>query len=80
MDWLQADIGKYYGLAAGMHADIVLTGSETMCAAHPPDPDDMPVTPPDQPTPDDNRALLAVVDSRGRVRNWVTVRRCASGT
>jgi riboflavin biosynthesis pyrimidine reductase len=36
IDCFQADIGKYYGLAAGMNADVVLTGSGTMCAAHPP--------------------------------------------
>jgi 2,5-diamino-6-(ribosylamino)-4(3H)-pyrimidinone 5'-phosphate reductase len=74
VDGFDVDLGLHYGLASTFDADVHLVGSETLLAAgmetdaaggglEPPDDD-----------PDDRRPLLAVVDSRGRVRSWTALR------
>ena len=32
MDWFTGDLGLYYGLAALLNADAMLSGSETRCS------------------------------------------------
>jgi 2,5-diamino-6-(ribosylamino)-4(3H)-pyrimidinone 5'-phosphate reductase len=68
IDGFEPDVGVYYDLIASWEEDATLCGSETILAAAPdPDPPDAsPVAEPE----DDHRPLLAVVDSRGRVRSW----------
>jgi 2,5-diamino-6-(ribosylamino)-4(3H)-pyrimidinone 5'-phosphate reductase len=69
------DIGLHYEIAAMFGADVHLVGSETMLAAgmDPDDAADGALGPPVD-APDDRRPLLAVVDSRGRVRTWAALR------
>jgi 2,5-diamino-6-(ribosylamino)-4(3H)-pyrimidinone 5'-phosphate reductase len=63
------DVAAYYELLSTWEEDVTLCGSETILAAAPEadPPDAAPVPDPD---PDDGRPLLAVIDSRGRVRSW----------
>ena len=70
-----ADIGLHYEIAAGFNADVHLAGSETILAANLEVDDalDGMLQPPHD-DPHDERALLAVVDSRGRVRSWSALR------
>ncbi|MFZ2455458.1 MAG: RibD family protein [Candidatus Altiarchaeia archaeon] len=66
-----ADIAKYYELAAHWKEDATLVGSETMLKSGneiPPESEDD-LKPPEKKA-GDKRALLAVVDSRGRLRGW----------
>jgi 2,5-diamino-6-(ribosylamino)-4(3H)-pyrimidinone 5'-phosphate reductase len=68
IDGFDPDVGAYYDLIATWEEDATLCGSETVLAAAPdPDPPD---APPMATSEDDDRPLLAVVDSRGRVRSW----------
>jgi 2,5-diamino-6-(ribosylamino)-4(3H)-pyrimidinone 5'-phosphate reductase len=73
IDGFQSDVGVYYDLISSWEEDATLCGSETVLAAAPdPDPPDAsPVAEPE----DDDRPLLAVVDSRGRVRSWSSLLR-----
>jgi len=63
MDRLDVDLGLYYSLLPTWNEDLTLCGSETMLAAgwdgweH-------------DGTTDPSKPLLAVVDGRGRVKNW----------
>jgi 2,5-diamino-6-(ribosylamino)-4(3H)-pyrimidinone 5'-phosphate reductase len=68
IDGFEPDIGVYYDLIATWDEDATLCGSETILAAAPdPDPPD---AAPTAESKDDDRPLLAVIDSRGRVRSW----------
>lgn len=66
------DVALYYELAAGLGADAMLCGSETMLAAFgdaaPADPL-VDANPPDRPKP-----RLLVVDSKGRINCWDRIR------
>jgi 2,5-diamino-6-(ribosylamino)-4(3H)-pyrimidinone 5'-phosphate reductase len=66
-----ADIAKYYELAAHWNEDATLVGSETMLKSGnevPPETEDD-LKPPKKKA-GDTRALLVVVDGRGRIRGW----------
>lgn len=63
------DLGQFYGLASHWKEDATLVGSETILAAEGVPPDDENSAVP-QVDPADTRALLAIVDSRGRVKTW----------
>jgi 2,5-diamino-6-(ribosylamino)-4(3H)-pyrimidinone 5'-phosphate reductase len=69
------DMGLYYELASRWNADAMLSGSETMLTAEASATEAEPVTytPPEEFHP---LAVprLVVVDSRGRIRNWNTLR------
>ncbi len=69
------DMGIYYELASRWNADAMLSGSDTILAADgpAPAPDAETVTPPAEYHP---LAVphLVVVDSRGRIRNWNSLR------
>lgn len=71
IDGFVPDIGQFYELAGGFKEDATLVGAETIL--NPPEPippeDDHAFEPP-QIDPKDPRPLLAVPDSRGRVRHW----------
>lgn len=65
------DLQQYYELAGIWKEDATLAGSDTMLKAaeeYPPEDDDNLIPP--EPDPDDMRPLLAIPDSRGRIRNW----------
>lgn len=67
------DLGQYYGVVSTWREDATLVGSETILTAPEgtsADPDDEPPLP----SPGDNRPLLVVADSRGRVRCWQVLR------
>jgi 2,5-diamino-6-(ribosylamino)-4(3H)-pyrimidinone 5'-phosphate reductase len=69
IDGFEPDVGTYYDLIGTWDEDATLCGSGTILAARPePDPEDAP--PPEPPDPGDTRPLLAVIDSRGRIRSW----------
>jgi 2,5-diamino-6-(ribosylamino)-4(3H)-pyrimidinone 5'-phosphate reductase len=78
MDWLTVNMGLYYGLAGRWKADAMLSGSNTLLNAYPPEQllqeDESAFVPP-QREPGDTRQLLVVVDSRGRLRNWHLLRK-----
>jgi 2,5-diamino-6-(ribosylamino)-4(3H)-pyrimidinone 5'-phosphate reductase len=78
LDWLTVDMGLYYSLAERWQADAMLSGSNTLLNAYPPEAvaegDQAAFEPPEK-DPDDPSQLLVVVDSRGRLRNWHLLRR-----
>ncbi|MGE5613444.1 MAG: RibD family protein [Bacillota bacterium] len=64
------DTGVYYIVAAGLGADMVLFGSETVLTAvpeYPPETEKSFIKPADD--PNDKRLMCLVPDSRGRLRN-----------
>lgn len=65
LDFLDEDMGRYYGLAATLECDAMLSGSRTMLAAYP-DPSDTPLVGAEKAS--DLR--LVVVDSGGKIPNW----------
>jgi 2,5-diamino-6-(ribosylamino)-4(3H)-pyrimidinone 5'-phosphate reductase len=69
IEGFEPDLVTYYGLISSWGEDLTLCGSETILAAGvaegPPDAEPIP-----QPDQGDERPLLAIVDSRGRVRSW----------
>jgi len=69
------DMGIFYGLAARWREDVTLTGVETLTAAPGLAPDDETAEPPaGGRRPRAGVALLAVTDSRGRLRCWDALR------
>jgi 2,5-diamino-6-(ribosylamino)-4(3H)-pyrimidinone 5'-phosphate reductase len=78
MDWLTVDLGLYYELASRWEADAMLSGSNTLLTAYPPEvlqKEDPSAFEAPRRDPDDQRQLLAIVDSRGRLRNWHLLRK-----
>ena len=59
----------FYGLAQSIGEDATLAGCDTLLAATPPDAA-APETPPAPAGPEDPRPILALVDSRGRLKGW----------
>ncbi|MDD1764141.1 MAG: RibD family protein [Methanobacteriaceae archaeon] len=75
-----ANVDLYYELAAKMNADAVLMGSETVLKGFNANPGDIPEErvedfQPRENDPDDQRPILVVPDSKGRIRIWSEVRR-----
>ena len=77
IDGFSGDMGMYYGLAARLDADAMLSGSNTLLKAYGPEEsleeDDSAFEPPIR-DPEDSRQLLVVPDSRGRLRSWSRLR------
>jgi 2,5-diamino-6-(ribosylamino)-4(3H)-pyrimidinone 5'-phosphate reductase len=73
LDGFEADLGVYYETAGRLGAQAILSGSTTILTgfAGSEDADPPPAPPPAGP---DDRPLLAVVDSRGRIRFWKRIR------
>lgn len=83
-DWIEPDLGLFYGIVAGFKEDATLVGSETVLAAYAPGgsqgesdevedeaADDGPqASPGEAHRPDASLPLLAIPDSRGRLRVW----------
>jgi 2,5-diamino-6-(ribosylamino)-4(3H)-pyrimidinone 5'-phosphate reductase len=71
IDWFTADIGLFYGLASRCQEDATLAGCDTLLNPHEEIPaetqDDLALLPPN---PGDDRPILVVPDSRGRLRSW----------
>lgn len=66
-----ADMGLYYELVGRWAPDVHLSGSETLAVAgFGADPEIAPDWRPPEPLPGDPQALLVVVDSGGKIRNW----------
>jgi 2,5-diamino-6-(ribosylamino)-4(3H)-pyrimidinone 5'-phosphate reductase len=72
IDWFEADLEAFYGLAGRWHEDCALVGSGTVLAAPESSKRDRKPLVPHVIDPSDTRPLLAIVDSRGRVRCWKT--------
>jgi 2,5-diamino-6-(ribosylamino)-4(3H)-pyrimidinone 5'-phosphate reductase len=72
IDWFEADVGVLYDLAGRWHEDCALVGSSTVLAAPESAVRDKGPWEPQAALPADTRPLLAIVDSRGRVRCWRT--------
>jgi 2,5-diamino-6-(ribosylamino)-4(3H)-pyrimidinone 5'-phosphate reductase len=75
IDWFTPHPGTYYRLAGEFDADAHLTGADTLLSSAeelPPEDEDLLVSP--EVSDDDPGSLLVVVDSRGRVRHWRTLR------
>jgi 2,5-diamino-6-(ribosylamino)-4(3H)-pyrimidinone 5'-phosphate reductase len=69
IDGFEPDLATYYELIAAWDEDATLCGSDTILAAAPePDSPDEPA--PGPPDSADARPILAVIDSRGRIRSW----------
>ena len=64
----EADVGTFYDLAASWREDVTLTGADTILAQE----EALASAP--QPGPALDGPLLAVVDSRARVRRWTALR------
>jgi 2,5-diamino-6-(ribosylamino)-4(3H)-pyrimidinone 5'-phosphate reductase len=83
-DWIEPDLGLFYGIVAGFKEDATLVGSETVLAAYAPGgsqgesdemEDEVADGGPEAPSgearrPDASLPLLAIPDSRGRLRAW----------
>jgi 2,5-diamino-6-(ribosylamino)-4(3H)-pyrimidinone 5'-phosphate reductase len=72
IDWFEADVGVLYDLAGRWHEDCTLVGSGTVLAAPESAARDNGPWEPQVAFSTDTRPLLAIVDSRGRVRCWKT--------
>jgi len=71
LDWFMPNVGLYYELAAHWKEDLTLVGSDTILNA----PDNIPEdTEEDYQSEeselDDERPILAICDSKGRIKTW----------
>ncbi len=77
LDGFAPDVGQYYDAAAALEADCMLTGSDTILKAIETEgigPDrDVPQEPPAV-DPGDERPLLVIADSKGRINVWQALR------
>jgi len=71
----EADMGTYYRLAETFEPDCMLSGSNTMLAADMPDPVPEWCFEAAAQYPSCSRMIMAVVDSRGKVRNWAAIKK-----
>lgn len=75
VDWFPADVGLHYEVAGRLGADTHLAGSDTLLSTNEPiPPEDESAFQPPAHDPADTRSILAVPDSRGRVRFWHALR------
>jgi 2,5-diamino-6-(ribosylamino)-4(3H)-pyrimidinone 5'-phosphate reductase len=65
-----ADVGRYYALARTWREDVTLAGADTILAQ------EAALADAPRPGPAPDGPLLAVVDGRGRVREWEALRDC----
>ncbi len=77
LDGFQPDLEAYYGLIGRFHEDVTLAGSQTLLDS-PDGPtiirDPGEVSGPPPADPSDSRPVLAVPDSRDRIKNWAHLR------
>jgi 2,5-diamino-6-(ribosylamino)-4(3H)-pyrimidinone 5'-phosphate reductase len=77
VDGFTPDIGQYYDAAAALEADCMLTGSDTILKAIETEgiaPDRDAPKEPSAVDPDDERPLLVIADSKGRINVWQALR------
>ena len=74
LDWITPDLGQYYGLTATWPAQAILSGSNTILTAPQAGAEDGDTAATEQSAATEG-PLLVVVDSRGRVKNWLYWRR-----
>lgn len=75
IDWFTPDVGLFYELASRWNEDATLAGSNTVFNQGeeiPPEGGEA-LSPPEK-NPDDQRPLLVVPDSKGKMRNWHVLR------
>lgn len=72
LDWIEPDLGVFYGIAARFGEEATLVGSETILTAYAAEPAESGDEPPgpDVFEPAETLPLLVVPDSRGRIRFW----------
>ncbi len=71
IDWFMPDVGLFYELAGRWREDCTLSGSDTLLMAEEEIvPEGGDAFNPPAIAEDDPRAILAVPDSRGRIRTW----------
>jgi 2,5-diamino-6-(ribosylamino)-4(3H)-pyrimidinone 5'-phosphate reductase len=75
IDGFNPDLGLFYGLLPTWGEDATLVGSETMLAADLGAIEGAESEAPPSIAPGDERPLLVIADSRGRVRAWNTLRK-----
>lgn len=77
IDWGSMDVGLYYELASRWEVDAMLSGSNTMLASEIPEelPEEYREISEEMEARGEERQLLVVVDSRGRLRNWHLLRK-----
>ncbi len=76
-DWIVPDLALFYGIAASLGEDATLAGSNTVLAGYPDEATWLSLDAEYEPTrrePDSSLPLLAVPDSRGRIRVWHLLR------
>jgi 2,5-diamino-6-(ribosylamino)-4(3H)-pyrimidinone 5'-phosphate reductase len=70
-----ANLGLFYRLAGQWHEDLTLAGSDTVLAALRQSTEEVPADlAAEAPDAEGSGGVLAVVDSRGRIKNWRTVK------
>jgi 2,5-diamino-6-(ribosylamino)-4(3H)-pyrimidinone 5'-phosphate reductase len=78
VDWFSPDVGLYYEVASRWDVDAILSGSETMLEGFKGVDSQAEGTPSDGElggaAPPSHGPLLAVTDSRGRIRQWGLIR------
>jgi len=75
MDNIEPDLGQFYGLAQRWEEDATIVGSETILKEEDiPEETEEDLLPPEK-KPNDMRPLLAIPDSKGRVRSWHHLRK-----
>jgi 2,5-diamino-6-(ribosylamino)-4(3H)-pyrimidinone 5'-phosphate reductase len=76
--WFSPDVGLYYEVASRWDVDAILSGSETILEGFEDVDDQAEGVPSDaergEATPPKHGPLLAVTDSRGRIRQWGLIR------
>jgi 2,5-diamino-6-(ribosylamino)-4(3H)-pyrimidinone 5'-phosphate reductase len=71
IDWLTFDLGLFYGLISRWNEDATMVGSNTLLKGFEELNQDKNETPEEMESdPKDQRPLLIVPDSKGRIRNW----------
>ncbi len=70
IDWFEPDAALFYELVSRWHEDASLVGSGTVLLAPEELEEDDPDRAPFEPKPGDDRPLLVIPDSGGRVRSW----------
>lgn len=76
IDWFPFDMYLYYGIAAEWSVDAVLIGSNTiLMSGEEVSKEDRTVFEPWEHDPEDARPLLAIVDSKGRIRSWHDIKK-----
>jgi 2,5-diamino-6-(ribosylamino)-4(3H)-pyrimidinone 5'-phosphate reductase len=77
LDGFEPDVGQYYDAAAALEADCMLTGSDTILKAIETEgiePDMDVLRDPPAVDPGDERPLLVIADSKGRIKVWRALR------